>query len=32
VRRRSAVMGMTNHAGFNALQVGQGVLVRALGG
>jgi len=32
VRRRSAVMGMTNHAGFNALQVVQGVLVRALGG
>jgi membrane protease YdiL (CAAX protease family) len=31
VRRRSAVMGMTNHAGFNALQVLQGVLARALG-
>lgn len=32
MKRRSAVMGMTNHAGFNALQVVQGVLVRALGG
>jgi membrane protease YdiL (CAAX protease family) len=32
IRRKSAVMGMTNHAGFNALQVLQGVLVRALGG
>ena len=31
VKRRSAVMGMTNHAGFNALQVAQGVLARALG-
>jgi membrane protease YdiL (CAAX protease family) len=31
VKRRSAVMGMTNHAGFNALQVLQGVLARALG-
>lgn len=32
VKRRSAVLGMTNHAGFNALQVAQGYLVRALGG
>jgi membrane protease YdiL (CAAX protease family) len=32
VKRRSAIMGMTNHAGFNALQVLQGVLVRTLGG
>jgi membrane protease YdiL (CAAX protease family) len=31
VKRRSAVMSMTNHAGFNALQVLQGVLARALG-
>ena len=31
-KRRSAVMGMTNHAGFNALQVVQGVLARSLGG
>jgi membrane protease YdiL (CAAX protease family) len=31
VKRRSAVMGMTNHAGFNALQVLQGVLARSLG-
>ena len=32
VRRRSAVMAMTNHAAFDALQVLQGVLARALGG
>lgn len=32
IRRRSAVMGMTNHAGFNAIQVLQGMLLRALGG
>ncbi len=32
VKRRSAVMAMTNHAGFNALQVVQAVLARALGG
>lgn len=32
IRRRSAVMAMANHAGFNALQVGQAVLVRSLGG
>lgn len=31
VKRRSAVMGMTNHACFNAAQVAQGYLVRALG-
>jgi membrane protease YdiL (CAAX protease family) len=31
VKRRSAVMAMTNHAGFNALQVAQGVLARSLG-
>jgi membrane protease YdiL (CAAX protease family) len=31
VKRRSAVMGMANHAGFNALQVLQGVLARTLG-
>jgi membrane protease YdiL (CAAX protease family) len=31
IKRRSAVMGMANHAGFNALQVVQGVLARALG-
>jgi membrane protease YdiL (CAAX protease family) len=32
IKRRSAVLGMTNHAGFNALQVAQGYLLRALGG
>jgi len=32
VRRRSAVMGMTNHAGFNAAQVIQQIVARALGG
>jgi membrane protease YdiL (CAAX protease family) len=31
IRRRSAVMGMTNHAGFNALQVAQGVLAKSFG-
>jgi membrane protease YdiL (CAAX protease family) len=31
IRRRSAVMGMTNHAGFNAAMVAQGVLARSLG-
>ena len=32
IKRRSAVMGMTNHACFNALQVASGYLVRAFGG
>jgi hypothetical protein len=32
VKRRSAVMAMTNHAGFNAAQVVQGFLFRSLGG
>ena len=32
VRRRSAVMAMVNHAGFNALQVVQVMIVRSLGG
>lgn len=32
IRRRSAVMSIVNHAGFDALQVAQGVLARALGG
>ena len=31
VKRRSAVMAMANHAGFNAVQVLQGVLARSLG-
>ena len=31
-RRRSAVLPMVNHAGFNALQVVQGLMVRSLGG
>jgi membrane protease YdiL (CAAX protease family) len=31
IKRRSAVMGMVNHAGFNAAQVAQGVLARSLG-
>jgi len=31
IRRRSAVISMTNHAGFNALQVAQGVLAKSLG-
>jgi membrane protease YdiL (CAAX protease family) len=30
--RRSAILGMANHAGFNALQVVQGLVVRSLGG
>ena len=32
IRRRSAVFGMVNHAGFNAMQVVQGLLVRTIGG
>ncbi len=32
VRRRSAVLGMTNHAGFNAAQVLQQLVARAFGG
>ena len=32
IRRRSAVFGMVNHAGFNAMQVVQGLLVRTVGG
>jgi membrane protease YdiL (CAAX protease family) len=32
IRRRSAVFGMVNHAGFNAMQVVQGLLVRSIGG
>jgi uncharacterized protein (TIGR03382 family) len=32
MRRRSAVMSIVNHAGFDALQVIQGVLARTLGG
>jgi membrane protease YdiL (CAAX protease family) len=32
IKRRSAVLGMTNHAGFNAVQVAQGYLLRVLGG
>lgn len=31
IRRKSAVMGMVNHAGFNAAQVAQAVFARALG-
>jgi membrane protease YdiL (CAAX protease family) len=31
IRRRSAVLAMVNHAGFNAMQVFQGVMVRSLG-
>ena len=31
IRRRSAVLGMVNHAGFNAMQVVQGLVVRSLG-
>lgn len=31
IRRRSAVLPMVNHAGFNAMQVVQGVLTRSLG-
>ena len=32
MKRRSAIMSIANHAGFDALQVVQGVLVRTLGG
>lgn len=32
IKRRSAVMGIVNHAGFNAAQVAQVMLVRMLGG
>lgn len=32
MRRRSAIMSIANHAGFDALQVLQGVLARTLGG
>ena len=32
LKRRSAIMSITNHAGFDALQVVQGVLSRTLGG
>ncbi len=32
IRRRSAIMGMTNHAGFNAAQVLQQLVFRAFGG
>ena len=31
IKRRSAVMSMVNHAGFNAAQVAQDMLARALG-
>ena len=31
IRRRSAVLGMVNHAGFNAMQVVQGLVARSLG-
>ena len=31
IKRRSAVMSMANHAGFNARQVAQVMIVRALG-
>ena len=31
IRRRSAVLPIVNHAGFNALQVFQGVMARTLG-
>lgn len=31
IKRRSAVMGMVNHAGFNAAQVAQAVIARSLG-
>lgn len=31
VRRRSAVLPIVNHAGFNALQVAQGLIARSLG-
>jgi membrane protease YdiL (CAAX protease family) len=32
IRRRSAVLPLVNHAGFNALQVVQAVMVKAFGG
>jgi membrane protease YdiL (CAAX protease family) len=32
VKRRSAVLPIVNHAGFNALQVAQGLMVHSLGG
>jgi membrane protease YdiL (CAAX protease family) len=32
VRRRSAVLPMVNHAGFNAMQVAQAVLLKSFGG
>ena len=32
IRRRSVILPMVNHAGFNALQVFQGVVVRTFGG
>jgi membrane protease YdiL (CAAX protease family) len=32
IRRRSAVLPIVNHAGFNALQVFQGLIVRSFGG
>lgn len=32
IRRRSAVLPIVNHAGFNAMQVMQGLLVRTVGG
>lgn len=32
IRRRSAVLPIVNHAGFNAMQVAQGLLVRTIGG
>jgi membrane protease YdiL (CAAX protease family) len=32
IRRRSAMLPIFNHAGFNALQVFQGVVVRSIGG
>lgn len=32
IRRRSAVLPVVNHAGFNAMQVLQGVVVRSFGG
>jgi membrane protease YdiL (CAAX protease family) len=32
IKRRSAVLSIVNHAGFNALQVFQGIVVRSFGG
>lgn len=32
IRRRSAILPIVNHAGFNALQVFQGIVVRSFGG